>query len=424
MKRINLNHPFFSLFFLVVLISSCEKENPKSLPILTSIVASGITDTSAYSGGVILDNGNANIIKRGVCWSSNQTPTINDFKTEDGVGIGTYTSKLLGLKALTTYYLRAYAANSVGIAYGNETSFITNAGAPIISTLQVSLIAQTYANIEVNIISDGGSAITASGVCWGITQLPSITNSKTSENIGSGEFTSNLTGLMPNTIFYARAYAANSVGIAYGSIVTFKTSAIDVGTMTDIDDNDYNTITIGTQVWMKENLKTTHYSDGTLIPLVTDNYVWGTLSTPGYCWYNNDQIGYNKYGIIYNGYTVETGKLCPTGWHVPTEDEWVSLVNNLGGTDIAGGKLKEIGTTDWINPNMGATNDIGFSALPGGTHSENNEFWYLGQYAMWWTSSSESSTRLTYILIGNSSTRISIDNTGKRYGFSVRCLKN
>jgi uncharacterized protein (TIGR02145 family) len=145
---------------------------------------------------------------------------------------------------------------------------------------------------------------------------------------------------------------------------------VDFFKVSDVDGNTYKVVIIGTQVWMAENLKTTKYSDGTPIPLVTDNTAWSNLTTPGYCWYNNDSATIAQtYGALYNWYTVNTGNLCPAGWHVPTDAEWTILITYLGGEDVAGGKLKEAGTAHWSSPNTGATNETGFTALPGGFRS-------------------------------------------------------
>jgi uncharacterized protein (TIGR02145 family) len=140
--------------------------------------------------------------------------------------------------------------------------------------------------------------------------------------------------------------------------------------ITDKDDNTYTAVTIGTQVWIIENLKTTKYNDGTTIPNITDNEVWANLTTPGYCWYDNDASTFKAiYGALYNWYAVNTGKLCPLGWHIPTRDDYTTLMLFLDtdGTwdnNDAGGKLKETGTIHWLSPNIGATNESGFTALP------------------------------------------------------------
>jgi uncharacterized protein (TIGR02145 family) len=136
--------------------------------------------------------------------------------------------------------------------------------------------------------------------------------------------------------------------------------------VTDIDGNVYNTVTIGDQVWMAENLKTTKLNDGTSISNAIDNIAWASLSTPGYCWFINNRATYEIYGALYNWYAVYTDKLCPTGWHVPSNSEWTTLTDHLGGAEVAGGKLKESGSSHWASPNTGATNVTGFTALPGG----------------------------------------------------------
>ena len=140
----------------------------------------------------------------------------------------------------------------------------------------------------------------------------------------------------------------------------------DPNIVKDIDGNIYHTVTIGNQVWMVENLKTTRYNDGTAIPNVTDSSVWSKLSTPAYCWYNNDASSYKAtYGALYNWYAVNVQKLCPKGWHVASNAEFYALNSFLDGEC---GKLKEAGTIHWYSPNKGATNETGFTALPGGGH--------------------------------------------------------
>jgi uncharacterized protein (TIGR02145 family) len=196
-------------------------------------------------------------------------------------------------------------------------------------------------------------------------------------------------------------------------------------TITDIDGNVYHTVTIGTQVWMVENLKTTKYNDGTAIPLVTDSTAWNNLSTPGYCWYNNDSATYKTtYGALYNWFAVNTGKLCPTGWHVPTDDEWTTLITYLGGENAAGGKLKETGTTHWQSHNTGATKETGFTALPGGYRYDIVSFSYIGKYGYWWSSTESESYSAWYRNISYGNSGVGRYNYGKENGFSVRCLRN
>ena len=161
------------------------------------------------------------------------------------------------------------------------------------------------------------------------------------------------------------------------NIILFPIAVVLIGfagcrssSIKDIEGNVYKTIAIGKQVWMTENLKTTKFNDGTSIPMVTENEAWIKLTTPAYSWYNNDSTANkNTYGALYNWYTVKTNKLCPAGWHVPTDAEWVALITYLEGFTVAGGKMKEKGIEHWKSPNEGATNETGFTALPGGYRS-------------------------------------------------------
>jgi uncharacterized protein (TIGR02145 family) len=194
------------------------------------------------------------------------------------------------------------------------------------------------------------------------------------------------------------------------------------GTVTDTDGNVYNAVTIGTQVWMVENLKTTHYNDGTSIPLVTDPTAWGNLTTPGYCWYN-DSVPYgNSYGALYNWHAVNTGKLAPIGWHVPTDSDWTVLYTYIDEPD-AGGLLKDTGTTYWSSPNTGATNTTGFTALPGGYRDPSGAFGGIGGLGYWWSSTADGGPTRGFGLATHSTNFIFV-NFNEVYGLSVRCIRN
>ena len=191
-------------------------------------------------------------------------------------------------------------------------------------------------------------------------------------------------------------------------------------TVTDVDGNVYHTVKIGTQTWMVENLKTTHYKDNTPITPITDNTLWKNAITPGYCWYDNDINNKIPYGALYNWYTVNTGKLAPEGWHVPSAAEWQTLIAYLGGITEAGGKLKEEGTMHWNSPNVGATNESKLSFVGSGLRS------YLdGSFG------TKGSRSFNYCSTNSSFVRISFDEpaviTGAvppAMGYSVRCIKD
>jgi len=196
-----------------------------------------------------------------------------------------------------------------------------------------------------------------------------------------------------------------------------------IGTVTDIDGNVYHTVTIGTQVWMAENLKTTRYNDGTAIPFVTDSIAWSHLTTPGYCWYNDSAIYGNTYGALYNWFAVNTGKLAPTGWHVPSDSEWTVLINYLGGDSVAGGKLKEAETAYWASPNTGATDETGFTALPGGWRYIGT-FGTIGDLGNWWSATAYDAANSWYRYMNYSNAHVSRFYYLSQNGFSVRCVRD
>jgi uncharacterized protein (TIGR02145 family) len=198
----------------------------------------------------------------------------------------------------------------------------------------------------------------------------------------------------------------------------------------DIDGNLYKAVIIGTQTWMAENLKTTRLNDGTPIPDVADNSEWHNLSSPAYCWYINDSVEVGTINDpLYNWYTVNTGKLCPAGWHVPTDAEWDTLSDYLGGESVAGGKLKATGTIEdgdglWFSPNTGATNETGFTALPEGLRSHYGEFSTAMSCAYWW-SATEYETNIVWCrYIHYFFSDFSIGSYPRGYGLSVRCVKD
>lgn len=194
----------------------------------------------------------------------------------------------------------------------------------------------------------------------------------------------------------------------------------------DSDGNTYNVIKVGDQVWMAENLRTTKYNDGTTIPLVTDVTTWINLTTPAYCWSNNDIGNKPVYGALYTWHTVKTGKLCPSGWHVPTDAEWTILENHLGGYAVAGGKLKETGTEHWLTPNTDATNETGFTARAGGWRDgDTGGFTTLGVVGTWWTSQETTPGRAYWReLYFNSGSVYPKAGGDPSFGLSVRCIRD
>ncbi len=211
-------------------------------------------------------------------------------------------------------------------------------------------------------------------------------------------------------------------------------SSLNYGNMTDQDGNIYKTILIGTQEWMAENLKVSHYRNGDLISIVTNDAIWSNLSSGAACWYNNDSATYQcPYGKLYNWYAVaDVRQLCPTGWHAPDETEWSNLINYLdpnsnGGSNvnIVGGKMKTIGTYYWNSPNIGADNSTGFSGLPAGIRYIDGSFNNTGDMGSWWSTSEYNNTQAwlrCFLAYDNAHTNGGLPI--KTNGFSVRCIKD
>ncbi len=311
----------------------------------------------------------------------------------------------------------------LGACSDNDSGPTQTATVPTLTTAEVSGITAATAQCGGTITADGGAEVTARGVCWSESHDPSLADPSTSDGAGTGSFSSTLTGLTSGTTYRVRAYATNSGGTGYGGDQTFATPMVAV----DIDGNQYQTVTIGTQVWMAENLKVTRYRNGDPVPRITDAEAWNGLSSGARCEYDNDSAHVAVYGRIYNWFAVGDARgLAPAGWHVATDAEWQTLVDGLGGYEVAGGKLKAAGTDRWREPNAGATNESGFTALPGGGRSGQGPWGGLGDIAGFWTA-----TENAYIsdaafnrLLRYNRAEVIHDYSGMKSGESVRCVKD
>jgi uncharacterized protein (TIGR02145 family) len=296
----------------------------------------------------------------------------------------------------------------------------------VLSTAPVTNFTTITAASGGNIAFIGGAEISANGVCWSTTANPVITDFKTVDAVGTSQFLSSLSGLTAGTTYHVRAYATNSGGTAYGEDVTFTT--LSSNTVSDAEGNSYSIKTIGVQVWMAENLKATRYRNGDIIETTTpDTLDISGEDTPRYQWaVNGFESNVAAYGRLYTWYAVTDNRnVCPAGWHVPTDAEWIALSTYLGGDIVAGGKLKETGTIHWNGPNTGATNESGFTALPSGYRHSGQFDSNFGYTGYWWSSaengdSSYGSGRRVYYNDSN----LDSEPLWKKEGYPARCLRD
>jgi uncharacterized protein (TIGR02145 family) len=378
-------------------------------PAATTQAATNISTTSATLNGTV----NANYLSTTVTFEYGTTTSYGQTITSvqspvTGNNIINVGADISGLISGTTYHYRVKSANSIGTTNGNDLIFTTLPDVPTVTTAPVIVVIHNYATSGGNVSYDGGSLVTARGVCWGTSTYPSITGEHTIDGNGTGSFISKIRCLSYATTYYIRAYATNNIGIAYGNQSSFTTEISQIvfnpnltyGSVSDIDGNCYKTIQIGNQTWMAENLKTSKYNDGSPIPNVTDNTEWENLlnnkyvepfiTTGAYCWYNNDSATYeNVYGRLYNFGVVNTGKICPVGWHVPDGIDGLDgypMSEDCYNASYLGGKLMEPGSSHWINPNtVCINNETGFTAVPAGRRDPDGTFTDLGYKAYFWT---------------------------------------
>jgi uncharacterized protein (TIGR02145 family) len=434
----------FTTVLFLLLILSCSTNNDSngnsSNTTVVPIAPSNLIGTAISTTEINLS------------WTDNSTNETG-FKIERRTGIGNYTvvgtvnADVLtfsdtGLTSSTSYTYRVYSYNTAGKSptYSNEVTTAALA-LPTLTTTSLSSITTASAISGGTILSDGGATITARGVVWSTSPNPTIELfTKTNDGTGTGTFVSTISTLLPNTTYYARAYAVNSEGAAYGNEINFSILQNVPGpTITDIDGNVYETVSICNQTWTKKNLNVSKYTDGTPIPQITDLTQWANNYTGAWCYYANTTSNGNIYGKLYNEAAIQgiynaasltnpalRKKLAPTGYHIPKDAEWQSLNNCLGGSLIAGGKMKETGNAHWVN-NTGATNESGFTGLPGGARWKNNQGDVLkGLIGFWWSASIDYQSNVTNYQLSNNDTSFNKPNIHdyQYYGFSVRCVKD
>jgi uncharacterized protein (TIGR02145 family) len=322
---------------------------------------------------------------------------------------------------------------------------------PVLTTLEVRSFTPNLAISGGSILNDGGESIITRGVCWDTRENPTVKDHKTSSSSNLDIFESTLSGLVPNTTYYVRAYATNRAGVGYGSDISFTTSGrhdvtfnpnLTYGTVADIERNVYKTIPIGTQTWMAENLKTKKYRDGSDIGTTkTTSYDVNAERLPKYQWpYDGIEENVEDYGRLYTFHaTTDPRGICPAGWHVPTDAEWNTLIDYLinngysedqnpdcigkplsakSGWDPSGASDEAIGGNQSIN------NKSGFTALPAGFRTNSNYFENIGESSAWWTSTVCDAINGWMVSLGSTSCKAYMGGVAEVYGLSVRCIKD
>jgi uncharacterized protein (TIGR02145 family) len=337
----------------------------------------------------------------------------------------------------------AFALTSALISCKKETtSSNTNSNEVTVSSINCAsativgeiIKGQLISNVTATITYTGGNGktyLTKSHTSTGVTGLSATLLAGTlADGEGTLVYTISGTPSSAGTANFAIALGGKSctITIAVDEITQNPTSGYGPN-ITDAENNTYKTVFIGTQQWMAENLKVSKYSDGTTIPNITDNTQWQNNTTGAWAYYNNDAAKNAKYGKLYNWYAVSkttnsNKNVCPTGWHVPSDAEWTVLTDYLGGESVAGGKLKEVGTSNWNNPNTDATNTSLFTGLPGGSRYYSGNYNNIGYNGNWWSSTEDDANNAWNRGLSSYYGGAYRSGSSKEDGFSVRCLRD
>ena len=415
------------------LIISCSSTNDNNSTIVAPVPPTNLKGSNTASSQISLT------------WTDNSTNETG-FKIERKTSadiftvIGTTTTDVtdfIDSNAINgiSYTYRVYAFNSAGNSptYSNEIN-ITSYALPVLTTSPVNIISTNSISTGGNITDGSGLPVNSRGIVWNTLPNPTTSlSTKTIDGSGIGSYTSLITSLKPDTIYYIRAYATNSKGTAYGNEITQKTASIFTigGGVTDICGNSYPTIILNGKEWMQKNLDVCKYRNGDIIPQEQDMLKWENLTTGAWCYYENKTENGVVYGKLYNGYALNDPRgIAPIGWHVSSSTEWDNLIVYLGGVSIddIAVKLREKGTTHWVSSFPDSTNESGFTALPSGQVNyygkPNMSSYYTGinYISSYWLIISKGP--YYYISFGH---KVGTGSSGSSYannGHSIRCVKD
>lgn len=407
-----------SYFILSLLfITACKKKEDESAPRIAESYISQIASYSARASVSGISNGP--ILEKGVCWSNDHIPDITDSHTAAGDGDADFGVTIDDLEANMTYYVRTYATNKYRTGYGKVLKFTTASPPvlPVLKTNNPTSVTQFSAMCSGVLQSNTYKPILSIGFCWATHTKPKITDfvkTYTASVYTGYTYSTAISGLSNNTTYYLRAYITNADGTGYGDEITFKTA---YGSVTDYNGNVYGTIMIGGKEWMTENLRVNRFNDGTSIPFVNNTTSWSSITTPGYCNYNNASTTLAVYGKLYNWYCVNNAKnIAPVGWHVANSSDWMALENELG-SDITA-KMKISGAQYWYYGN--GTNESGFSAIGCGYCDQSQYFTDQTYSTYYWIKGSSPYARTLNYYYTNLNTEYMSSNSG----LSIRCVKD
>ena len=441
------NTYFIFIVFFFVLVA-CKKETEK--PAVEAVKLTYIDSFSVQLDGKVIADGGAEVTHTGFIVASN----VFEIDRVKEYGLGNtnditfsslkqnsreFTSMATGLSFNQEYHYVAFAANKNGMAFSEILTFtIDGRSYPIVNTIAASNIDKTEATLNAEIEVDGNENISERGFFWSEIANPNNSSAKLVYSGTNNTFGANLTGLVENNTYYFRAYCINNGILKLGQILSFKTNTDMPANMVDIDGNIYPVVKIGGQVWAAENLRTTKFADGSQIPYVSGSSQWESMTTSARCFYNNDANINSVSGTLYNWYaTVDPRKLCPTGWHVSTDQDWKTMETFLGmraselenfawrgESENVGGKLKK--TTGWTNPNSGATNETGFNSIASGYRSWAGLFVSQSIFNnnSIWTSTQSSPFPIVRGMLNDRTGVVRANTLDPRTGYSIRCVKD
>ena len=417
-------------------------------PSVEILPASDISYTSFVCSGDVTDSGTYTVTARGFCWSTEPDPVMSGDHLHVGNGAGAFSATLTDMQPETTFYVCSYAVNAVGVTYSTPITVTTLT--PTIPTVSTDTV-NGYNECTGTVLADGNAPVTQRGFCYDTLPNPTLENGVVLAGDGMGEFTATISGLPIGKMYFVRAFATNAKGTVYGNQIHFL-AGCDTKTLTDYDGNVYNTVTIGTQCWMKENLKTTHYSDGW--PIEHANVGIFSYET-AYYYYpsgNNSTSYVETYGLLYNWAAIMHGEsssnavpsgvqgICPNGWHVPSNAEWSKLMDFVSGSErnyFCSNNTNNIAkalaaTSGWntsshtcaVGNEQISNNATNFSALPAGSYTNYGGF-SIGNGACFWSATeSYNSGEAWFRYLSSSSATVTNTDDGKSQGYSVRCLRD